>query len=119
MGVVGENSVLTSLRRMIPILRAKGARSVETFQAGQELGGLLAHAMHSKAASVDAPLTTTGGLHELTGTRRAANSYRLDRFWRNARTFSVYDPTDLKLLIVGSYELTGKVPQFLPVQVHI
>ena len=100
-------------------LQREAARSVETFETGQEVGELIVHAMRSKAASVEAALTTTGGLHELTGARSTANTYRLDRFWRNARTFSVHDPTDLKLLIVGAYELTGKVPSLLPVQVHI
>jgi alkylation response protein AidB-like acyl-CoA dehydrogenase len=100
-------------------LQREAARSFETFEVGQEVGALMIQAMRSKVASVDAALTTTGGLHELTGARSTANTYRLDRFWRNARTFSVHDPTDLKLLIVGAYELTGKVPPLLPVQVRI
>jgi alkylation response protein AidB-like acyl-CoA dehydrogenase len=100
-------------------LQREVARSVETFEAGQDLSRLMAHAMRSKAASVDAALTTTSGMHELTGARSTANSYRLDRFWRNARTFSVHDATDLKLLIVGTYELTGTIPPLNPYQVRI
>ena len=68
---------------------------------------------------MDAALTTTSGMHELTGARSTANTYRLDRFWRNARTFSVHDATDLKLLIVGTYELTGTIPPLNPYQVRI
>ena len=101
-------------------LQREGAHQVETFAGGPaEVGGLIAHAMRSKAASVDAALTTTGGMHDLTGARSTANTYRLDRFWRNARTFSVHDATDHKLYIVGAYELTGKIPQLIPAQVRI
>ncbi|HZU67002.1 MAG TPA: acyl-CoA dehydrogenase family protein [Ktedonobacteraceae bacterium] len=100
-------------------LQREVAHLVETFEAGQDISGLLAHAMRSKVASVDAALTTTGGMHELTGARSTSNTYRLDRFWRNARTFSVHDATDLKLLMVGTYELTGTIPALNPYQVRI
>jgi alkylation response protein AidB-like acyl-CoA dehydrogenase len=100
-------------------LQREVARQIETFAAGQEMGPLLAHALRSKTASVDAALTTTAGMHELTGARSTANAYRLDRFWRNARTFSVHDATDVKLLLVGTYELTGKMPQLVPAPVRI
>jgi alkylation response protein AidB-like acyl-CoA dehydrogenase len=113
---VGEFS--TKLAAALALQR-EVAREVETYETGQEIGALAVQAMRSKAASVDAALATTAGIHELTGARSTANTYRLDRFWRNARTFSVHDATDLKLLIVGAYELTGKVPQLLPAQVRI
>lgn len=100
-------------------LQREVAGFVETFEAGQDISGLLAHAMRSKAASIDAALTTTSGMHDLTGARSTANTYRLDRFWRNARTFSVHDATDLKLLLVGTYELTGTLPPLNPYQVRI
>jgi alkylation response protein AidB-like acyl-CoA dehydrogenase len=100
-------------------LQREVARQVESYASDQDLGALTVHAMRAKAASVDAALTTTSGMHELTGARSTANTYRLDRFWRNARTFSVHDPTDVKLLIVGAYELTGKAPQLLPAPVRI
>ena len=100
-------------------LQREVARSVETFEADMEFDALLAHAFRSKAASIDAALTTTGGMHDLTGARSTANTYRLDRFWRNARTFSVHDATDLKLLMVGMYELTGKIPPLNPAQARI
>lgn len=100
-------------------LQREVAREVESAEADQEAGALTVQAMRSKAASVEAALTTTAGMHDLTGERSTANSYRLDRFWRNARTFSVHDATDLKLLIVGSYELTGKAPQLILAQVRI
>jgi alkylation response protein AidB-like acyl-CoA dehydrogenase len=101
-------------------LQREVARQVETFGGNPaEIGALIAHAMRSKAASVDAALTTTGGMHDLMGARSTANTYRLDRFWRNARTFSVHDATDHKLFIVGAYELTGQIPQLIPAQVRI
>jgi alkylation response protein AidB-like acyl-CoA dehydrogenase len=113
---VGEFS--TKLAAALALQR-EVARQIEACAGGQEMGALLVHALRSKAASVDAALTTTAGMHELTGARSTANTYRLDRFWRNARTFSVHDPTDVKVLMVGTYELTGKVPQLLPAPVRI
>jgi alkylation response protein AidB-like acyl-CoA dehydrogenase len=101
-------------------LQREGAHQVETFTGGPaEVGAVIANAMRAKAASVNASLATTGGMHDLTGARSTANTYRLDRFWRNARTFSVHDATDHKLYIVGAYELTGKIPQLIPAQVRI
>jgi alkylation response protein AidB-like acyl-CoA dehydrogenase len=116
---IGELPVDGRPPRVALALQREAARQVATFAAGQEMGPLLTHALRSKAARVDAALTTTQGMHELTGARSTANTYRLDRFWRNARTFSVHDATDVKLLMVGIYELTGKAPQLLPAPVRI
>ncbi|MFF3570619.1 hypothetical protein [Nocardia jiangxiensis] len=57
-----------------------------------------------------AALEVTSGIFDLTGARSASNRYRFDRFWRNARTFSLHDPTDAKEVWVGDYHLTGAEP---------
>ena len=63
-----------------------------------------------KVACVKAALAVTSGIFDLTGARSASNRYRFDRFWRNARTFSLHDPTDAKEVWVGDYHLTGAEP---------
>ena len=40
----------------------------------------------------------------------AANKNRLDRFWRNARTFSVHDPVDVMQVWVGGWGLDRREP---------
>ena len=66
--------------------------------------------MRAKATILDAVLNTSGDLHRLAGGRATSNKYRLDRFWRNARTLSVHDGVDTKLQQIGKYELTGEAP---------
>jgi hypothetical protein len=41
------------------------------------------------------------------GACAAGNKYRLDRFWRNARTLSVYDPIDAMAQQIGAFEIDG------------
>jgi alkylation response protein AidB-like acyl-CoA dehydrogenase len=66
--------------------------------------------VRAKLACIDAALTVTGELHGITGARSTSNTYRLDRFWRNARTFSVHDSTDVKRMWVGGWDLAGEAP---------
>ena len=63
-----------------------------------------------KVACVRAALNVTQEIFDLTGARSTSNKYRLDRFWRNARTFSTHDPTDAKEVWVGDWYLSGKEP---------
>jgi alkylation response protein AidB-like acyl-CoA dehydrogenase len=86
------------------------ASDVETFTEGMDVGRLEVSCHRAKVADIDAALAVTSGIHELTGARSTANTYRLDRFWRNARTFSVHDPRDVRALWVGRYELQGQLP---------
>ncbi|MWA03250.1 hypothetical protein F8568_023300 [Actinomadura sp. LD22] len=64
----------------------------------------------TKVACVEASLAVASTVHELTGARSTSNKYRLDRFWRNARTFASHDPTDAKNVYVGMYETAGELP---------
>ena len=41
------------------------------------------------------------------GACATGNKYRLDRFWRNARTLSVYDPIDTMAQQIGAFEIDG------------
>ncbi len=91
-------------------LQRSVARDVERFEPGDDDGVLEIACHRSKVASFDAALEVTGSIHELTGARSTSNRYALDRFWRNARTFSVHDPRDLRSMWVGGYELDGQLP---------
>ena len=86
------------------------ADRVERLDREGNLAEIVVDAVRSKVASVTASLEAAGNVHELTGARSTSNSYRLDRFWRNARTFSVHDATDAKNAYVGTYELTAELP---------
>lgn len=63
-----------------------------------------------KVACVEAALHATHEMFDLTGARSTSARYRFDRFWRNARTFSLHDPTDAKEVWIGDWYLTGKEP---------
>ncbi len=68
------------------------------------------HMMRSKATTVAAALDVTSQVHGLAGGRATANKYRLDRFWRNARTLSVHDPIDAMIQQLGGFEIDGAPP---------
>jgi alkylation response protein AidB-like acyl-CoA dehydrogenase len=66
--------------------------------------------MRSKTVTVDTVLDVTGQVHGLAGGRATGNKYRLDRFWRNARTLSVHDPIDAMVQQIGAFEIDGAPP---------
>jgi len=92
-------------------LQREYAAALEAYDGDpSERGRLSIQMMRSKAMILEAVLATTGELHRLAGGRATSNKYRLDRFWRNARTLSVHDGIDQKLQSIGLYELTGTTP---------
>jgi len=91
-------------------LLSEVSRQIEQREEGTDLRLLTTRAMRVQAACIDAAVKTTSEMFELTGARSTSNRYRLDRFWRNARTFSLHDPIEAKLTMIGGYELTGELP---------
>jgi alkylation response protein AidB-like acyl-CoA dehydrogenase len=87
---------------------------MEQSEEESDLRPLIAGAMRAHAVCIDAAVSTTSELFELTGARSTSNRYRLDRFWRNVRTFSLHDPIEAKLTMIGGYELTGELPALAP-----
>lgn len=77
---------------------------------GGARGPVSVHMMRAKYAINEAVLESTGQLHRLAGGRATSNKYRLDRFWRSARTLTVHDSIDAKLRQIGAYEITGTPP---------
>lgn len=64
----------------------------------------------AKVAAVRASLDASNGLFELGGTRSASASGNLSRYWRDARTHTLHDPTRWKLHHIGRYTLSGTRP---------
>ncbi|MFI7016580.1 acyl-CoA dehydrogenase family protein [Streptomyces sp. NPDC050164] len=72
-------------------------------------------AMAEAAASRAAQESTTRAL-DIIGARSASSRLGFDRFWRNARTHTLYEPVAHRLRDVGDYFLNGAHPAFvLPV----
>lgn len=64
----------------------------------------------AKVAAVRASLEATSVLFDLGGTRSASGSANLSRYWRDARTHTLHDPTRWKLQHIGRYTLSGTKP---------
>jgi alkylation response protein AidB-like acyl-CoA dehydrogenase len=97
-------------------LLREASQQLDQMEEGSDFTPLLIGSMRAQAACIDAAVKTTSELFELTGARSTANTYRLDRFWRNARTFSLHDPIMAKLTAVGGYDLTGEFTMPAPPQ---
>ncbi len=104
---VGEFS--TRLAAAHALLR-EASKQLEQTEEDADPRSLIAAVMRAQAACIDAAVKTTSEMFELTGARSTSNRYRLDRFWRNARTFSLHDPIEAKLSGLGGFELTGESP---------
>ncbi len=105
---IGEFAVRLDCARAF-LLRS--ARKLETWQEsyGSDTEASI-EAFSVKVACVQAALEVTSGIFDLTGARSTSSKYRFDRFWRNARTFSLHDPIDAKDVWIGDWYLTGKEP---------
>ncbi|MBF6258316.1 SfnB family sulfur acquisition oxidoreductase [Nocardia farcinica] len=64
----------------------------------------------AKVAAVRAALAATNGLFELGGTSSATAAANLSRYWRDARTHTLHDPTRWKVQHIGRHTLTGAPP---------
>jgi alkylation response protein AidB-like acyl-CoA dehydrogenase len=83
---------------------------VDTETGAADRGACAVQMMRSKTVTVDTVLDVTGQVHGLAGGRATGNKYRLDRFWRNARTLSVHDPIDAMAQQIGAFEIDGAPP---------
>lgn len=83
---------------------------VDTETGAADRGACAVQMMRSKTVTVATALDVTGQVHGLAGGRATNNKYRLDRFWRNARTLSVHDPIDAMAQQIGAFEIDGAPP---------
>ncbi|MGC3989054.1 MAG: acyl-CoA dehydrogenase family protein, partial [Chthoniobacteraceae bacterium] len=65
----------------------------------------------AKALTTQAGLDVCNRMFEVMGSRATSNSARLDRFWRNLRTYSLHDPVDYKIRELGDWALNGRIPK--------
>jgi len=56
-------------------------------------------------------LEVTSKIFELMGTRSTASKYGFDRYWRNLRVFTLHDPVDYKVRLVGNWVLNHELPK--------
>ncbi|GDY50780.1 hypothetical protein SVIO_014030 [Streptomyces violaceusniger] len=66
----------------------------------------------AEAAASRAAHDATARALDVVGARSASSAYGFDRFWRNARTHTLYDPVAHRLHEVGDYFLNGEHPPF-------
>lgn len=108
--VAGE---LTVTVRGAQALLAEAARQVDAAAADltDETAATASIAVAvAKVAAARAALTAADVLFELGGTRSASAAGNLSRYWRDARTHTLHDPTRWKLQHIGRYTLSGVRP---------
>jgi alkylation response protein AidB-like acyl-CoA dehydrogenase len=66
----------------------------------------------AEAAASSAALESTTRALDIVGSRSASSRLGFDRFWRNARTHTLYGPASHRLRDVGDYFLNGAHPPF-------
>ncbi|CAL9673851.1 Dibenzothiophene desulfurization enzyme C [Streptomyces sp. enrichment culture] len=113
---------LTVLTRSASALADQARRAVQeglangedlTYEEYAEISVLVAMA---EAAASRAAQESTARALDIIGARSASARLGFDRFWRNARTHTLYEPVGHRLRDVGDYFLNGAHPPFvLPV----
>ncbi|MBM7773499.1 alkylation response protein AidB-like acyl-CoA dehydrogenase [Actinokineospora baliensis] len=78
--------------------------------SADERGRTSIRVSHAKVVTSDLAVEITNRLFEFTGARATSAKHGIDRFWRNARTLTLHDPTVYKAAEVGKHLLTGEFP---------
>ncbi|WP_052021371.1 acyl-CoA dehydrogenase family protein [Actinokineospora spheciospongiae] len=73
-------------------------------------GELALRVSAAKVVTADLAVEVANRVFELTGARATSARVGLDRFWRNARTLTLHDPTVYKATEIGRHLLTGELP---------
>ncbi|MEU6912546.1 acyl-CoA dehydrogenase family protein [Streptomyces olindensis] len=123
-GTPHDPQVMTAYGELTVLTRSAAAladQALAAVQDGLDRGEDLAHdtyaeisvlvAMAEAAASRAAQECTTRAL-DVVGTRCTSARLGFDRFWRNARTHTLYEPVAPRLREVGDYYLNGAHPPF-------
>jgi alkylation response protein AidB-like acyl-CoA dehydrogenase len=74
------------------------------------LGELRVTVATLKVAATRASVDITSKIFELMGARSSANKYGFDRFWRDARTYTLHSPVFYKVRELGQWGLNGAYP---------
>ncbi|WP_009475105.1 SfnB family sulfur acquisition oxidoreductase [Rhodococcus sp. JVH1] len=108
--LAGEAAV--TVRSATALLR-EGARSIDAARRDlteQSAAVASIDAAAAKVAAARASLEASTVLFELGGTRSASETSNLSRYWRDARTHTLHDPTRWKIQHIGRWTLSGTVP---------
>ncbi|OMC35510.1 SfnB family sulfur acquisition oxidoreductase [Mycobacterium sp. GA-1841] len=108
--VAGE---LTVTVRGAAALLTEAARSVDAARADLTEDSAAAASISvavAKVAAARAAVDAGSALFEFGGTRSASASGNLSRYWRDARTHTLHDPTRWKIRHIGNYTLAGTKP---------
>ncbi|MGV0813763.1 SfnB family sulfur acquisition oxidoreductase [Mycolicibacterium boenickei] len=108
--VAGE---LTVTVRGAAALLAEAARQVDAARADLTDDSAAAASIAvavAKVAAARAAVDAGSALFEFGGTRSASASGNLSRYWRDARTHTLHDPTRWKVRHIGNYTLSGVKP---------
>ncbi|RZB15051.1 acyl-CoA dehydrogenase [Streptomyces sp. F001] len=124
-GTPHDPQVLTAYGELTVLTRSASAladQAMESVQGALALGEDLTYdeyadisalvTMAEAAASRAAQESTTRAL-DIIGARSTSSRLGLDRFWRNARTHTLYEPAAHRLRDVGDYFLNGAHPPFV------
>ncbi len=108
--VAGELTVTVRAAHALLIEAARQVEAAEADPTPESTATASVAVAVAKVAAVRAALDATNGLFELGGTRSASASGNLARFWRDARTHTLHDPTRWKLQHIGRHTLSGTPP---------
>ncbi|MGV9761832.1 acyl-CoA dehydrogenase family protein [Streptomyces tricolor] len=124
-GTPHDPQVQTAYGELTVLTRSASAltdQALEAVRGGLERGEDLSYdesadisalvAMAESAAARAAQESTTRAL-EIVGARATSARLGFDRFWRNARTHTLYEPVTHRLRDVGHYFLVGAHPPFV------
>lgn len=75
-----------------------------------QLGELRVVVATLKVAATNASVNISSKIFELMGARSTANAYGFDRFWRDARTYTLHSPVFYKVRELGQWGLNGAYP---------
>jgi alkylation response protein AidB-like acyl-CoA dehydrogenase len=91
-------------------LRVQAAWDRDVNLTVQERGEAAIAVFAAKAFATKVGLDITTRIFEVMGTRSTASKYGFDRYWRDLRTFTLHDPVDYKLRVVGNWVLNQELP---------
>ncbi|MFI5664413.1 acyl-CoA dehydrogenase family protein [Streptomyces sp. NPDC051684] len=119
-----DPQVLTTYGELTVLVRSASALADQALGAVQDaltLGDELSHDAYAEAAALvtmaetaasRAAQESTARALDIVGPRAASARLGFDRFWRNARTHTLYEPLGHQLRDIGDYFLNGAQPPF-------
>jgi alkylation response protein AidB-like acyl-CoA dehydrogenase len=124
-GSLPDPQVLTTYGELTVVTRSAAALADQAMAAlhagiahGKDLGydeyaEISALVAVAEAAASRAVQESTSRALDIMGARSTSSRLGFDRFWRNARTHTLYEPVAPRLRDVGDYFLNGAHPPFV------